>query len=61
MKYHYRIMCVGGMSTTFDTDELVEFDVNAPSISINNEEQQMKTVINVRNVVMIERTLNKEG
>lgn len=57
LKYHYKIISVGGFYSCFDMDEIIEFDMNAPSISITNDDSQ--TIIPMRNVVRIELTLNK--
>ena len=57
-KYHYKIECVGGLFTTFDNDQVIDFDTAAPAIVINNDAQGMQTIIMMRNVVRIERTEN---
>ena len=59
-KYHYKIECVGGLLTTFDNDQVLEFDTKAPAIVIDNDAQRMQTIIMMRNVVRIERTENNQ-
>jgi hypothetical protein len=60
MKYRYKIECLGGCITTIDTDDVIEFDMTKPGIELNDNNKNIWTLLNTRNVVRIERTLNKE-
>ncbi len=53
--YNYLIECLGGMSTTIEKAEDIDFDMTAPSIVLNNDKKREKTIINMKNVVRIIR------
>jgi len=61
MKYHYKIECLGGCVTEIDTDDLIVFDVTKPAIELTDNNKNLKTILNMRNVVRIEQKENKEG
>lgn len=61
MKYHYKIECLGGCVTEIDTDNLIVFDMVVPNIVLTDDNKNLKTILNTRNVVRIEQTENKEG
>ncbi len=61
MKYHYKIECLGGCVTEIDTDDLIVFDMTKPGIELNDNSKNLKTILNMRNVIRIEQTENKEG
>lgn len=61
MKYHYKIECLGGCATEVDTDDLIEFDMTKPGIELTDNNKNRKTILNMRNVVRIQQTENKEG
>ena len=44
-----------------DTDNLIVFDMTKPGIEITDDNKNLKTILNTRNVVRIEQTENKEG
>lgn len=53
--YNYLIECLGGMSTTIEKAEDIDFDMTATSIVLNNDKKKEKTIINMKNVVRIIR------
>ena len=60
MKYHYKIECLGGCVTEIDTDNLIVFDLNKAGIELTDNNKNLKTILNTRNVVRIEQKENKE-
>ena len=61
MKYYYKIECLGGCVTEIYTDDLIVFDVTKPFIELTDNNKNLKTLLNMRNVVRIEQKENKEG
>lgn len=61
MKYHYKIECLGGCVTEVDADNLIVFDLTKAGIELTDNNKNLKTILNTRNVVRIEQTENKEG
>ena len=61
MKYHYKIECLGECVTEVDADNLIVFDLTKAGIELTDNNKNLKTILNTRNVVRIEQTENKEG
>ena len=47
--------------TEIYTDDLIVFDMTKPGIELTDNSKNLKTILNMRNVVRIEQKENKEG
>jgi hypothetical protein len=56
MKYKYRIDCVGGCVTLFESKEEYKFNLTLPEIRLRGADNIL-TIINTRNVVRIEQSI----
>ena len=47
--------------TEIDTNDLIVFDMTKPGIELTDDNKNLKTILNTRNVVRIEQIENKKG